>query len=55
MGFAKAHGLRTHDALLFERLPDRFTPQSAGGFRDDELRRGWVTLRVSLHRAQPGA
>ena len=50
-GFAKAHGLRTGDVCVFERLSDKFEPaRDSGGFTNSDLRRGWVTLRVILHR-----
>jgi hypothetical protein len=50
-GFAKAHGLRTGDVCVFERLRDKFEPaRDSGGFTNSDLSRGWVTLRVILHR-----
>ena len=55
MGFAKAHALRTGDVCVFERLPDKFIPaQDSGGFTHSDLARGWVTLRVILHRGTSG-
>ena len=52
MGFAKAHALRTNDVCVFERLPDKFEPERGdSGFSADSLHKGWVTLRVTLHRS----
>ncbi len=55
-GFAKAHGLRTGDVCVFERLPDKFCPsRDSGGYTHSDLARGWVTLRVILHRGGASA
>ena len=51
-GFAKAHALRAGDVCVFERLADLFEPgRDGGGFTHADLARGWVRLRVTLHRA----
>jgi hypothetical protein len=55
-GFAKAHELRTGDVCVFERLPDKFEPaRDSGGFIHSDLARGWVMLRVILHRGGASA
>eukprot|EP01052_Picozoa_sp_SAG31_P016323 SAG31_NODE_1076_length_10037_cov_8.357818_10_plen_103_part_00 len=55
-GFAKAHGLRTGDVCVFERLLDKFKPTHGNnGFTNGDLSRGWVRLRVVLHRGSGGS